>query len=67
MIFLKNIFIFKLSIYLGGCAHVNAGARGVQKKLLDPLALKLPTVVTHLMWLLAAEPKSLTRSVCTYL
>lgn len=45
---------------------MNAGARGVQKKLLDPLALKLPTVVTHLMWLLAAEPKSLPLSAYSH-
>lgn len=44
--------------------HATTGASGGQKRVLDPLELKLQGVVSHLMWVLGTKLKFSASSVC---
>lgn len=44
-----------MSVYI---FHINVGAPGIQKRVLDPLELELEMVVISLLWVSGIEPQS---------
>lgn len=53
------------SLFLCGFVHMNLGAWGGQKKLLDPLELEVHVVVSGLLCMLGTEPRPSLKVTCS--